>query len=411
MRSLFYSCVAAIGGILFGYNTSVISGVLLFITRDFNLSILQQEVIVSTLLIGALIGALIGGVITDSFGRKKTLFFTLLLFFIGVMTLTEASGFDTLLIGRFVSGLAVGIVSMAVPLYIAETAPAHNRGALVSLNQLCITIGILMAYIVTYVYSAKADWREMFAFSLIPIAIQFIGLFFIPETPAWLHRNHEAGRPQRSWRELFNPDVRIPFLIGVGVAVLQAATGINIVIYYAPRIFQLAGYQEAQTALLATILIGAINTAITIISLWLIDRLGRRPLLIMGLIGMGASLLALGFAFLTQGEASALTAVAALLFFVAFFAVSLGPVAWLIVSEVFPLGIRGRAMGIATFSNWLCNYFVSLTFLSLIQAIGTAGTFWIYAAICLIGLWFVIKLVPETKGKTFEQIQHFWKHR
>lgn len=407
--TLFACCVAAIGGILFGYNSSVISGVLLFITNDFSLSTVQQELVVSTLLIGALIGAFLGGFIADQFGRKKTLFWTLIIFFIGILTLTEANGFGWLLAGRFISGIGIGVVSMAAPLYIAEMSPANSRGALVSLNQLCITIGILIAYIVTFSYSEGGRWRSMFAFSFIPVVIQFIGLFFIPETPAWLERQHEHKNSKTNWKELLSPAVRLPFLIGIGVAVFQSITGINTVIYYAPRIFQLAGFEQAQMALFATILIGVVNVIVTVIALWLIDRIGRRPLLIGGLIGMGLSLTALGFSYLYQNESSGLMAIVGLLLYVAFFAVSLGPVAWLIISEVYPLGIRGRAMGIATFSNWLCNFFVSLTFLTLLQVLGTSGTFWLYAIICFLGLWFVIKLVPETKGKTFEQIQSFWK--
>lgn len=434
--SLFVSCIAAIGGILFGYNASVISGVLLFISRDFALSTIEQELIVSTLLIGALLGALMGGVIADRFGRKKTLFLTLFLFFIGIFTLTMAQGFNAFLIGRFISGLAIGIVSMATPLYIAEMSPPENRGALVSLNQLCITIGILVAYIVTYSFAAKSDWRDMFAFAFIPVVLQFFGLFFVAETPSWLiingqqeaadkilskiemahgkehlirQKKEEDTPTKKDFKALFAPSVRMPFLIGIGVAVFQSITGINTVIYYAPQIFELAGYQTDQTALFATILVGAINVLVTIVSLWLIDRVGRRPLLIAGLIGMAFSLFILGISFLSKSESSGLTAIFALLIYVGFFAVSLGPVAWLIISEVYPLGIRGRAMGIATFSNWVCNYFVSLTFLSLIQGLGTSGTFWLYAIICFLGLWFVIKLVPETKGKTLEEIQSFWK--
>lgn len=281
--SIFISCVAAIGGILFGYNTSVISGVLLFIQKEFHLSTIQQEVIVSTLLIGALLGALIGGFVADQIGRKKTLFLTLVLFFVGVITLTEADGFQTLLTGRFISGLAVGIVSMAAPLYIAEMAPAEHRGALVSLNQLCITIGILLAYIVSYSYSVSGDWRAMFGFAFFPIAIQFAGLFFIPESLSWKQGHNEA---KADWHKLFSPAVRLPFLIGIGVAVFQSITGINTVIYYAPQIFQLVGYKAAETALFATVLVGAVNVAMTVVSLWLIDRIGRRPLLIGGLIGM-----------------------------------------------------------------------------------------------------------------------------
>lgn len=430
--TLFVSCIAAIGGILFGYNTSVISGVLLFIARDFHFSIFQQELIVSTLLIGALIGAFLGGFIADQFGRKKTLFLTLLLFLIGIFTLSEAGGFTSFLLGRFISGLAIGIISMAAPLYIAEMSPPENRGALVSLNQLCITIGILLAYIVTYSYSSTGNWRAMFAFAFIPVGIQFIGLFFVSETPSWLlsqERQEDAEKvfekiqikasaqkirgedapSEKSFKALFAPSIKLPFLIGIGVAVFQSITGINTVIYYAPQIFQLAGYEQAETALFATILVGAINVLVTIIALWLIDRIGRRPLLISGLIGMAASLAVLGVAFLFKGPSTGLIAALALLVYVAFFAISLGPVAWLIISEIYPLGIRGRAMGIATFTNWLANYFVSLTFLSLIHSLGTSGTFWLYAIICFFGLWFVIKLVPETKGKTFEEIQLFWK--
>ncbi len=431
--SLVVSMIAAIGGILFGYNTSVVSGALLFITQDFKLTTFEQELIVSTLLIGALIGALLGGVIADWLGRKKTLFLTAIFFFIGVLTLSEGQNFGMLLIGRLITGLAVGIVSMAAPLYIAEMSPPENRGALVSLNQLCITLGILIAYLASYFFAKESNWRGMFAFAFIPITIQFIGLFFVSETPSWLisrKKNREAEAILHKIRiapkekhlvqevkeedipvkmSLFAPKLRLAFLIGIGLAVFQSITGINTVIYYAPRIFQLAGFERDEIALFATVLVGAINVLLTIVALWLIDRIGRRPLLITGLLGMGLSLIVLGSTFLFKTEMSALTSVAAVLCYVAFFAVSLGPVAWLIISEVFPLGIRGMAMGISTFMNWLFNYFVSLTFLTLIQELSAAVTFWLYAAICILALWFVIKLVPETKGKTFEQIQDFWK--
>lgn len=434
--SLFVSVIAALGGFLFGYNTSVISGAILFIARDFRLSIFEQELIVSTLLIGALIGALLGGFIADSFGRKKTLFFTLILFFLGTLSLTDASTFSILLIGRFIVGLAIGIASLAVPLYIAEMSPPEKRGAFVSLNQLLITIGILVAYIVSYFYADRQEWREMFSFGFIPIVVQFIGLFLIPETPSWLisHNRKEAAEKilhqmrlahplqhlvevekgediptKRSWKELLNPAVRRSFLVGIGISVFQQITGINTVIYYAPQIFQRAGYQAAETAIFATMLVGCVNVAFTVLSLWLLDRLGRRFLLMGGLVGMAAALAILGFSFLEGASAVGLTAIGAVMVYVAFFAVSLGPVAWLIISEIYPLGIRGRAMGIATFANWTCNYIVSLTFLTLIEVLGTGITFWVYTLSCLIALWFVIKMVPETKGKTFEQIQSFWK--
>ncbi len=434
--SLLVACIAALGGLLFGYNTSVIAGAMVFISSDFQLTTFQQELVVSTVLIGCVLGALAGGFFADYIGRKKTLFMNLFIFFVGIFVLTEASSFDSLMLGRLITGIAIGVASLAVPLYIAEISPTETRGTFVSLNQLLITIGILAAYIVSYLLAENQNWRGMFAFAFVPLALQFIGLFFIPETPSWLmsrgkkseaekvfHQLHiahtheriteikteEDSSPKKRFAELFKPSVRKPFLIGIGISVFQQITGINTVIYYAPQIFQLAGYQAAETAILATMLVGCVNVILTVVSLWLIDRIGRRPLLLAGLVGMAASLAVLGFSFVGGNTNIGMTAVGGLMIYVAFFAVSLGPVAWLIISEIYPLGIRGRAMGVATLANWVCNYIVSLTFLSLLDVLGAGTTFWIYTIICLFGLWFVYRLVPETKGKTFEEIQHFWK--
>lgn len=401
----FFSCIAAIGGILFGYNSSVIPGVLLFVANDFSFSTFAQEMIVSILLIGALIGALAGGVIADYFGRKKTLLLTLILFIIGTWILSAAGSFASFLIGRFICGLAVGLVSMAAPLYIAEISTQAHRGALVSLNQFCITVGILLAFIITYMFAKTGNWRAMFAFAFIPIGMQLMGLFFLPESPSWLEHSKNIGGK----RSIFAKSVRAPFLVGIGIAVFQAITGINTVIYYAPQIFQLAGYYQTQTALLASVLVGGLNVIATLFALLFIDRVGRRKLLIYGASLMGLSLISLGISFYRMGHGTDWTALIALLIYVGAFAVSLGPVTWLLITEVFPLAIRGRAMGVAVFSNWLANFFVSLTFLTLLHVLGSAGTFWLYAFICLIALLFVIKFVPETKGKTFEEIQEFWK--
>ena len=436
--ALFVSVVAALGGFLFGYNTSVISGALLFLVNDLKLTTFQEELVVSTLLIGALLGSLCSGFLADSFGRKKTLFTTVALFFIGTFFLTEASDFEELLVGRFISGFAIGLASVAVPLYIAEMAPCDKRGVYVSLNQLMITLGVLVAYIVCYLYAVRQEWREMFAFGFVPLSIQFIGLFFVPETPAWLimHDQKEAAekvlhklriahpaqhlveveteedRPKdSSWCALFKPNMRRAFLIGMGISIFQQITGINAVVYYAPKIFQLAGYKTAEMATFVTMLLGCVNAGMTVIALWLIDRLGRRPLLMIGLIGMSVSLGVLGFFFYHLSSLESFMAVLALMAYIAFFAISLGPIAWLIISEIYPLGIRGRAMGAATFANWASNYLISLTFLSLIHLVGASFTFWVYMIISLIGLWFVYKMVPETKGKTFEEIQAFWEKK
>ncbi len=426
---LFSVFVASLGGLLFGFNTSVISGALLFITKQFSFSTFDQELVVSTLLVGALIGALLGGSMADKLGRKLTLFFTVFLFAIGVFFLVVADTLSFFLIGRFILGLAIGIVSLCVPLYIAEISPPKIRGALVSCNQLAITIGILIAYLVDYGYSDQGQWRWMFAFAFFPTALLFIGLFFIKETPSWLLEEGREKEAKKAAKQLhpelvysqetkegilakkkgiFHRSVRTPFIIGVGISIFQQITGINVVIYYAPRIFQAAGFQSSQTAILATVGVGIVNVIMTIIALWLIDKAGRRPLLMVGLIGMFFSLLILGFSFYEEAKELGIASIVSMITYVAFFAISLGPVAWLIISEIYPLSIRGKAMGIAVFANWTCNYIVSLTFLTLLEQLSTAGTFLLYAAICLIALWFVRKWVPETKNKTFEEIQHFW---
>lgn len=424
--------IVSLGGFLFGYNTSVISGALLFISEEFHFTSLQQELIVSTLLIGALIGALLGGGMADKLGRKTTMFFTVFLFTLGALLMVIAESLTGFLVGRFTLGLGVGVASLCVPLYIAEVSLPKIRGALVSFNQLAITIGILVAYGVDYGFSSLANWHWMFGFAFLPTLLLFIGLFWIQETPSWLANNGRGSEAKRSLQKLYptvslshfegeaskqkksakisllSKGVRLPFITGIGISVFQQITGINVIIYYAPRIFQAAGYQDAQTAILATLGIGIVNVIMTVIALWVIDKVGRKPLLIIGLIGMIFSLLIIGFSFYEEAKDLGIAAVISMVAYVAFFAISLGPVAWLIISEIYPLSIRGKAMGIAIFANWVCNYLVSLTFLSMLQTFSEAGTFLIYAGVCLLGLGFVSKWVPETKNKSFEEIQKFW---
>ncbi|MGD2170044.1 MAG: sugar porter family MFS transporter [Chlamydiota bacterium] len=432
--TVFVSIIAAIGGLLFGYQTAVVSGALLFLESHFDLTTLQQQLVVSTLLIGALIAAILGGSFADHFGRKTSLLITSLLFIVGTYLLTGANSVFELLTGRFIIGLGIGLASLVVPLYIAEMSPAKHRGMLVSFNQFAITIGILLAYIINYYFSSSQDWRWMFGFAFIPAVLQLIGLYFISDTPSWFISHgkkakamqvlEKTRRPKKKEevlqktnisrkegrvKELFKAKVKAPFLVGIGISVFQQITGINIVIYYAPRIFQLAGFATAESAISATLSIGIINVLMTIVALWLIDRLGRRPLLIIGIAGMATSLAILGWSFLIELEGISYVAVGSVMVYVSFFAISLGPIAWLIISEIFPLKIRGRAMGVAVFANWSANYIVSLTFLTLVEILGTGVTFWFYTTICLLALWFVIKKVPETKGKTLEQIQNFWE--
>ncbi|NGX56218.1 MAG: Arabinose-proton symporter [Candidatus Anoxychlamydiales bacterium] len=435
--SLFTSIVAAIGGLLFGYNTSVISGALLFLKKSFGLSTFNQEMLVSIVLIGALLGACFGGLITDKLGRKFTLFFTSILFIIGTFVAMNANSINILLLGRMILGFAVGIVSLATPLYISEMSDPQHRGALVSLNQFAVTIGILLAYIINYSFAIDGNWRAMFAFALIPAFALFILLFFVPETPTFLAthgkkkkalkilskilidtKNSEISNIENnkekkaaSWSHLFSKSVRPALFIGIGISVFQQITGINIVIYYAPTIFQLAGFESAPSAILASMGIGTINVIMTFIALWLIDLVGRKPLLKVGISGMVISLTVLGFAFLAKGTLVSMVSVVSLMAYVAFFAIGLGPIVWLIISEIYPMGIRGRAMGIATFANWTTNYIITLSFLTLIEILGKSFTFWLYAFIGIIALWFVIKKVPETKGKSLKEIQKFFKNK
>ncbi|NGX44334.1 MAG: hypothetical protein K1060chlam3_00500, partial [Candidatus Anoxychlamydiales bacterium] len=295
---------------------------------------------------------------------------------------------------------------------------------------------ILLAYVVDYFYAPTGEWRSMFGIALIPAVLLFIGLFFIPETPSYLASKGQkkkalkilkkievntsksevvvekkSSKKMGSWKQLFSKSLRPALIAGIGISIFQQITGINIVIYYAPKIFQLAGIESATSAILATMGVGVINFLMTIVALWLIDMVGRKPLLIVGLIGMSLSLGVLGIGFLETTRATSVISIVSLMTYVSFFAISLGPVAWLIISEIYPMGIRGRAMGIAIFANWTCNYIISLTFLTLVDFLGKSGTFWLYALIGLFGLWFVIKKIPETKGKELEEIQKYFKKK
>lgn len=428
--SLVAALIAAIGGFMLGYNQTSVAGALIFIEKDFHLSIFQGEIVVTVLLIGALIGATFGGVLADRIGRKYSLFLSTILFFIGSELLGSADTLLIVLIGRFICGLATGIVSLVVPLYIAEMSDPMHRGVLVSLNQLAITLGVLLAYILNYVFATSGDWKSMFASGMVPAIVMFLGLFFLPESPSYLAAigKHEKAKKilakirtitadeevvlksqttkeKVKWAHVFDKSLRGALIVGVGMAIIQQLSGINGIVFYAPKIFQMAGFELAQNAILASISVGVINVVMTIIAVWLIDLVGRRPLLMIGLSGMTVALITLGAAFLFIPAYLGHVALICIITYIAFFAISLGPIPWLLFSEIFPLGVRGRAMGVAFFVNWIVNYLVSLTFLSLIDTLGAGKTFWLFAIVCVLGLWFVIRKVPETKGKSFVQIQ------
>jgi MFS transporter, SP family, galactose:H+ symporter len=433
---------AALGGLLFGYDTGVISGALIFIKKEFALSIFEQELIVSIVLAGATVGALSGGGLSDRFGRRATLFATSVVFIVGAIFSAAATSVATLVIGRIIVGLGIGLACTTVPVYISEVSPAEARGWQVSLFQLAITIGILCAYLVDFAFAKAEAWRWMLGLAVAPGVILGVGVLFLPESPRWLAKylhpeaaravlvrirgtadvdaefrdiisNLEQSEEHGRWADLLSPAVRPALVVGVGLAIFQQVTGINTVIYYAPMIVLTAGISSASGAILATAGIGLVNVIMTIVAMWLIDRVGRRPLLLVGIAGMTVCLGILGAAFRMTAETStvAWVAVITLMAYVAFFAISLGPIFWLLIAEIYPLQIRGLAEGTAAGSNWIFNLVVSMTFLSLVQIMGPSWTFWLYGVLAIAAFIFSYYLVPETKGRTLEEIEQGWRSR
>jgi SP family galactose:H+ symporter-like MFS transporter len=432
------AALCALGGLLFGYDTGVISGAILFVKEDFSLAPLAEEAVVSAVLLGALLGAAAGGRLSDRFGRRPVIILAAAVFTLGAIGTALAPVLGWLVAGRIVVGLAIGLASFSSPLYISEVSPPAIRGRLVSLNQLAITLGIVVSYLVGFALAASRGWRWMFALAAIPSAALAAGMIIMPESPRWLAsrgRTEAAtavlrrirgtrevrgelaeikkslGRQGGEWRELFAPLVKPALLIGIALAVFQQVTGINTIIYYAPTIFQSAGFRSASAAILATVGVGVVNVAFTVLALLLLDRVGRKPLLLIGLAGMIASLGILGLAFALPGflASQGWFAVACLMLYVASFAVGLGPVFWLLISEIFPLKIRGLAMGAASVVNWGANLVIALTFLSLSLVLGQSGAFWLYGFISIGALFFTWFLVPETRGRTLEEIEAHWR--
>jgi MFS transporter, SP family, galactose:H+ symporter len=432
------TAVSALGGMLFGYDTGVISGAILFIKKDFALSAGPEEIVVSSVLVGCLLGALAGGTLADRLGRRRLLIITAIVFAVGAAGAALAPDMAWLVAARIAAGIAIGTASFVAPLYISEIAPAKIRGKLVSVNQVALTSGIVISYFVDYAFAGSQAWRWMFALALIPAAAFGIGLLFVPNSPRWLAaRGHmdqalavlkrirapehvegelsqireSMAQQKASWSELLSPLLRPAMIVGVGLAVADQVTGINTVIYYSPTIFKFAGLSSAPVAILASLGVGIVNVALTVVAMRLIDRVGRRPLLLVSLGGMVLSLFVLGLAFSLPQLSGILgwVAVVSLMIYVGSFAVGLGPVFWLILSEIYPLRIRGRAMSVGTAANWAANLFVALSFLTLTQVLGKSSTFWVYAVVS-IGAWvFAFFLVPETKGRTLEQIEAHWR--
>jgi sugar porter (SP) family MFS transporter len=429
------AAITALGGLLFGYDTGVVAGALLYIHLAFGmLTSLDKELVVSLLLLGAIVGALAGGMVADAIGRRPTLLITAVIFIVGALGAAFSPSLEALIAMRFVIGLAVGTASQTVPLFISEMAPRKLRGTLVSFNQLAITIGILAGFLVDYGLSASGNWRLMFGLAVVPGVLLFIGIAFQKESAHWLIRKGRIEEAREvltrvragadiaaeikdvetlqlvkgRFRDLLQPTLRKVLLIGVILAVLQQVTGINTIIYYLPTLLKGAGF-GAGSSLLANVGNGVVNVSLTIVSLLLVDRLGRRPLLITGLCGMTIALLVVAVNFLIGGAhlhgVGAIVAVAAFFFYTGSFAIGLGPVFWLLISEIYPVDIRGRAMSVATMANWGANFVVTISFLTILGVIHGFGTFFLLAFLSVVAVFYCVLQVPETKGESLQQIE------
>jgi len=445
--------IAATGGFLFGFDMAVISGALTFVQEQFGLSAVQEGWFVSSALIGCIIGVAISGEVSDRFGRRITMMAAGLLFFISAVGTAAAPGFGLLISARLLGGMAVGIASNVVPLYISEIAPPHLRGRLVTCYQLAVTVGILVAYISNAVVLNLSEklmnqelwpaleyifvdeiWRGMFGIETIPALLFFAGVLFIPESPRWLfnmQREEEGnsilrrvlGRKKAeesreeiretlseeegSYRELLKPGLRKALLIGILLPVFSQFSGINAIIYYGPRILSEAGV-EVGSALMSQILLGFANMMFTFIAVWKVDSLGRRPLYLFGTAGATVCLIATGY-FFYIGATGSIFLLISVIAFLACFAFSIGPLKFVIASEIFPNRIRGRALAISIMAMWIADTVVGQLTPILLAVGGASTTFWFFAIFCVIAFWFIYRTVPETKGKSLEEIQQMWK--
>lgn len=432
------SVVAATSGLLFGFDIAVINGAIIFLRQQFGLTEVQTEFAASSLLIGCVFGASFGGWMSDRLGRRRVLIFSAVLFTLSSIGAALPRNLMEFMAARFVGGVAIGVASLIAALYIAEVAPARNRGKLVALNQVAIVTGILVAYLVNWLLSfyGPGSWRWMFLSAAVPSVAFLIALFFVPESPRWLV---EAGRTDEalavlervnghsvglrilgeiktaiaeesgSLRELFEPGLRRALAIGVSLAVLTQVTGINAVLFYGSIIFkEQVGNHTESSAIAGNVAIGLANFLATFIAIWGIDRLGRRPLLMISTGVMALCQLTLGAAFLFHPPLAALV-LPSMLVCVAAHASGLGSGFWVLLSEIFPTRVRGRAMSIATVALWISCVALTMTFLSIARALTPTGAFWIYSFMCVVAFLTVRFAIPETKGKTLEEIERLWK--
>jgi sugar porter (SP) family MFS transporter len=424
------------GGLMFGFDISIISGAVPFIQPYFGWNELQLGWGVSSLLVGAIAGAFGSGVLTDKYGRKKILIIVALFFALSCAATALATSSTWFITARLFGGLAVGAASVLSPMYVAEVSPAKNRGMLVAIYQLTIVLGILISYTINYsLRDVDNNWRWMFATGIIPSVLFFTGLFFIPESPRWLYKagrkdeslkvltriggseiaaaeikeiaeTFKAGEASVKLAELFKPSRRKVMIVGFFLAVLVQVSGINTVVDYAPKILMSVGV-EIKNALLQTSLIGLINGLFTFVAIFLIDKTGRRKLYLIGSMGMTVTLFLLSITYFFKLEG--IFTLICILMFIAFFAACIGPVFWTLVSEIFPNRIRGKALAFASFTQWVFNFLVVLLFPHFLKTVGGTATFLFLAVMSGLQWMFTYLNVPETKGKSLEEIEMHWE--
>jgi len=449
--TLFIVLIAAIGGLLFGYDTAVINGANELLAKEFSINVKSAEYgwACSSALVGCIIGAGCAGFMGDFLGRRKSLMICAILFAVSAVGSALPRSVNEFVIYRIIGGVGVGAASMLSPMYIAEISPARLRGRLVSLNQLAIVIGILLAFFLNYFIQAYGTgrivdgqawnevngWRWMFGSETLPAVLFLFLLMLVPDSPRFLMaRGQEASaravlgkvasgdevdrqigeisaalaQEQGTLGELLRPGIRLALLIGILLAIFQQWTGINAIMYYSTSVFKQAGFTN-DTAFISSVAVGATNLAFTLVGIALVDRLGRKPLLIAGASVQAIALAVVAVAF--ASGAQGWWVLAAVLVFVAAFATSLGPVTWVVISEIFPTKIRGRAMSVAILVLWIACYVLSQTFPMLLDAIGASGTFGIYAGVSILCVLFVAIVIPETKGRSLEEIESSWMRR
>jgi sugar porter (SP) family MFS transporter len=429
------SFIAALGGVLYGYDMGIIAAAIIFVRHSFALSTFMEELVVSIVLVGAMAGAMVGGAVADRIGRRATLVWAGVIFIVGSVLAPLSPNVATLIIARAIIGIGIGFTSVTAPVYVSELAPPQSRGMMIGLYQFALTLGIALADLVGYWLAKEEAWRSMFAIAAVP-TLFFLGVILtVPESPRWLFahsrekdaesvllRYTDASGAQQfladireglkapieqSWKALLTPAVRGSVFIAAGFTVLQQVTGINTIIYYGPQIFELAGISSHSNSILATLIVTVVNVIGTVVGITLVDRVGRKPLLYVGVGGMTIALFALAFAFSHQtglGGSLGVIAIGCLVLYIGCFAFSLGAIAWILVSEVFPLRVRGRGVAVATLFSGISNFAVSLTFLSMIKTVGSASTFAIYGVLSVLTLIFIRFAVPETCGRELESI-------